>query len=489
MFINHIEACKKFFQLEKELNLFEWNINGVAIWEMIRFQIFSLLMQNLQIYGQAHTQPESTLQSKIKKIFTSLTHCFFKNPYFASQKKFLFVGHSRRKLQSDNLYWDIYCDYLIDLLGNDCLLIEPYYLNAHLMPAKTANLYYFDVFFLLNLINRKINKKKKKLNYINIQILQDLENKIYEKFHVRFNLKDLILNTLEQYYFLYPLYQKNIRKLSPKIIFVVVSYGDGNEILIAAAKSLCIPVVELQHGVISKYHMGYSFSEGFKKVSFPDYFFSFGSFWKDIVDFPIAKKKIYNIGYPYLEKSLHQYANVKKTDMIIFISQGTIGKKLSKFAVQLKKFVPNHIRIVYKLHPGEYDRWRNEYPWLSESGIQVVDGQTPELYELFAQSKWQVGVYSTAIFEGLAFGCQTYLVDLPGVAYMDALINYGYAELINFPEEIIFQYESGQFNKNLFFADGWQANFLLAVQNILLQHTLREAPGEPTILSKTSPCN
>jgi hypothetical protein len=44
------------------------------------------------------------------------------------------------------------------------------------------------------------------------------------------------------------------------------------------------------------------------------------------------------------------------------------------------------------------------------------------LYELFAEANAQVGVYSTAIFEGLAFNLDTYLLDLPGIHHMENLL-------------------------------------------------------------------
>ena len=60
-----------------------------------------------------------------------------------------------------------------------------------------------------------------------------------------------------------------VEKVAPQILFLVCGYG--KESLIIAFKDLHIPVVEFQHGVLSKYHLGYDFSLG-KKENFADYF-------------------------------------------------------------------------------------------------------------------------------------------------------------------------------------------------------------------------
>ena len=64
------------------------------------------------------------------------------------------------------------------------------------------------------------------------------------------------------------------------------------------------------------------------------------------------------------------------------------------------------------------------------AGIAVSDGQDGNVYSLLAQSRIQIGVYSAALVEGLAFGLETYLVDLPGVEYLQPLIDRKWAKLV-----------------------------------------------------------
>ncbi|MHA2335482.1 MAG: hypothetical protein ACXAEU_25860, partial [Candidatus Hodarchaeales archaeon] len=220
-------------------------------------------------------------------------------------------------------------------------------------------------------------------------------------------------------------------------VIVVVGYNYPVEALIEASQDMNIPVIELQHGVISKYNLAYSFPKpGRTKRVFADYIFAFSDFWKKNVEFPIDDDKILSVGFPFLEKAKKKHTKELKKDQILFISQGTIGKSLSKFAVELSTNNKSKYDIIYKLHPGEYSRWKEIYPWLIESNIKVIEDDHTPLYQLFAESKILIGVSSTAIYEGLYFGLKTYLIDLPDIEHMEDLIKNGIVDVVSSVEDL-----------------------------------------------------
>ena len=111
-----------------------------------------------------------------------------------------------------------------------------------------------------------------------------------------------------------------------------------------------------------------------------------------------------------------------KKNKIIILSQGALSKKISKLILdnypKLKEF-----SIKYKLHPFEFARWKKNKYLLELSkynNLEVV--KHADLYSLFAESEFQIGVSSTTIYEGLAFGCKTLILNLPGAEYMEDLI-------------------------------------------------------------------
>lgn len=439
-------------------------------WYDIRFSVFNKITRELGIYDVAHVTKKKNL-NKLQRIYNkinSIVYLFFRNPffYYLNRKPYLFYGHSRRKLESDGNYWDIYTDPITKVLYNNYLTIEKTYGGRHYKPVPTKNLAYTDGFFLLKRIIeiKKItvpDNVKEKLSHIEIDINKEFGTSIeIERIGVDRYISNVINERLHNCLF---------KLLKPKIIFLVCSYG--KEPIIRAAKKLHIPTVELQHGTIDKNHVGYNFLEDLPKRSFPKYFFSFGDYWSSTTHLPIATKKILSIGFPYLEDRTKNFSSKRKKRQIIFISQGITGKKLSVFASDFAKN-NGESQIYYKLHPGEVLRWKKDYTELVEANnkglLTVVEGQTPSLYELFSDSMVQIGVNSTALFEGIKFGCKTYLVNLPGVEYMDGIIKEGIATLIDNPAEIEISPldESKKQIVNKIFATDWQTNFTKAIENI-----------------------
>lgn len=457
-----------FLEIEDELNLFEQRIDGVYFWERIRFPLHRQILESTGVTGQAHTKLEHTLTNMIRIALRSIKNLFVKNPYLAPKSEILFLGSPRRKLRHDGQYWDLYCDPIIENLNRSYVYFEPAYLGTHLTPAKTGNIWYLDLPLFLAVVKRKLKAVNVSLAKQEILLLRDLQKKIEERFNVRLNLEEMVKRDLLIRKSTLPVYAKLLKKVSPKLVIVVCSYG--KETFIEACKSLGVPVVELQHGVISSYHLGYSFPDPHRiKRTFPDYLFVFGDFWKEGIGYPIGRERIYSVGYPYLESEVQRYAEIKKRDQLVFISQGTIGNAMSKFAVALSERKDFPFEIAYKLHPGEYARWRKEYPWLLASKIKVVEDDEIPLYLLFAQSRMQVGVYSTAIFEGLYFGLKTVLLNLPGVEYMDQLVKEQVARVVTSPEELVkvIKEEAPKVNMERFFRPDSLNNIMKAISELL----------------------
>ncbi|MHA1515771.1 MAG: sialyltransferase, partial [Candidatus Heimdallarchaeaceae archaeon] len=165
--------------------------------------------------------------------------------------------------------------------------------------------------------------------------------------------------------------------------------------------------------------------------------FAFGDYWIETVTYPIGKNRIFSVGFPELETSRQKYARTKKKNQIVFISQPWIGTHLSKLAIELNKVENLGYKVIYKLHPNEVNTWKEEFPWLLNSGIEVIDHEGKGLYELFAESEIQIGVNSTALFEGLFFGVKTLLFDYFGIDYMEDLLKSKVAEKFSDADDLV----------------------------------------------------
>lgn len=455
--------------------MFDKKIDEVYFWERIRFSVHAQIFNSLGLSGYVHVTNKKTILNKLFFALRLLKSFFLKNPLFSKPTKIVFFGHPRRKFLEDKKWWDIYCDPIIEKLKKkDYLYLELPYLLNHLRPAKTENLRYLDFINLQSAILRKFGLIKIRLSKQEKIFIKKFQEKIEEDFNINIDLLSIIVNDLSVRKSRISIYRKLLKKLSPEIVILVVSHGQ--ETAIEICKEFGIPTIELQHGVISKYHFGYSFpGEKRKKRTFPDYLFTFGDFWKNGIDFPIKKDHIFSIGYPYLEKESNKYSNTIKKNQILFISQRTIGKELSKFAVEVSGHKKIGYNFIYKLHPREYNHWKKEYPWLSEGNdegkIKVIENDTPSLYELMAESKIQVGVYSTAIYEGLNFGLKTYLLNVLGIEYMNFLLVSGGAKKVSTSNEFVKKIKkdkiNGEIEKEYFFRKESIENFFKVLESII----------------------
>ena len=215
----------------------------------------------------------------------------------------------------------------------------------------------------------------------------------------------------------------------PSHFFIVVS--TGHEAIIAAAKANNIVTIELQHGSPARGKLNYDYTSGVKKKSFQDYFLSFGKYWTNSITLPIKKEKIIEFGYPYLKQVANEYSAIEKDNLLVIISQPVHSIKLVKFAIEFKKRHGHHIHVVFKPHPAEYYGADPDYfVKLRKIGVEVTE-RNEDLYEILARAKWQVGVYSTALYEGLYFNVALYILPYAGFEHMKSIIDIGLGKVLN----------------------------------------------------------
>jgi hypothetical protein len=68
--------------------------------------------------------------------------------------------------------------------------------------------------------------------------------------------------------------------------------------------------------------------------------------------------------------------------------------------------------------------------------INVIDENDNDIYYYLNEAEYQIGVYSTVIFEGLGFGLKTFIVNLNLYETMEELYNNDYAMLVSSAKEI-----------------------------------------------------
>ncbi len=95
--------------------------------------------------------------------------------------------------------------------------------------------------------------------------------------------------------------------------------------------------------------------------------------------------------------------------LVVFLSQGTIGGALLEHAGALAAARPD---LDVTLPPAP-ERARTDYA--SPTGVRMSAGNT---LALLTAATYQVGVSTTALFEGMVLGCRTAVAELPGHEYL-----------------------------------------------------------------------
>jgi hypothetical protein len=411
--VKKLEELREFIlYLEDKYNLLDFEIDGVKPWQLMRVQIDYDLGKVCGVMETPHTT--ISFIDKIKNSVSIIYSSIFKNPFLSKQVDILVFSHIRVQKVDDEVI-DIYTHYLEkEFLQQKKSFIEleiPF--NGKHLKDNMPFRYHRDFF----LVAKHIISKFIKINSIDNNLLNNIQKEINEKVG-NYDIKQLLISSVKKYKVEYFLYKKLLQKIRPKQIYLVVGYG-GLGSLIKAAKDLGIETIELQHGNFSKYHFGYYFGE--EKIEldyFPDKFLVWNEYWKTLINFPINDNNVQIRPFDYLEYRKSKYDMIKVKNQAIVLSQGVLGDQIAKKILDNWEYF-KQFDIKYKLHPGEYDRY-DAYKSLSilskYDNVEIITNT--DLYQLFSSSEYQIGVYSTALSEGVEFGCKTILLNLAGVEEM-----------------------------------------------------------------------
>lgn len=225
-----------------------------------------------------------------------------------------------------------------------------------------------------------------------------------------------------------------LKRVRAPRLFVEVGYCMGE--WIAAAHDAGMEVVELQHGLITPYHLGYSYP-GRPFVPYAaDRLLLFGPYWANAAQLPVNTRTTV-IGCSYLDD--YKAAGIAKTPRLaVVISQGVIGPALFDAVAAVASRAPGwHFR--FRAHPGEAAAvYARKLAELAERPSNLtVSPSSEDFSALLWRAEIQIGVFSTGLFEGMASGTRTILLPLPGIEYMDGVLARGEAVLARDASDIL----------------------------------------------------
>lgn len=439
----------KFLEIESKYDLYNKEIEGVNFWMYERFLVWNYKICSAKLNLMAsQSMGKKGILEKIKKSIILLGNMIFRGKIRNQKYDICFVSHERR-CKVDDHYECIYTEELSRNFANSITLEEPFELR-HFKPVINKDLYYTDYVLVLGEIYSFINihLKTKLYKKIYSQVRTEVEsaiNEIIEEYRVDL-IPEEIYRMLTRRILIVKIcrkeYYKIIKKINPKIIVEVVHYNAQNMMINEIADRLGIKTIELQHGTMDAVHAAYHYRTDAHIKQLPDVILTFSEYWNKAIHMPHNSTQIIATGFPCFETKVNKYKDKymahDNVTNILFLSQGTIGKDLFDLAIELSRILDKtQFHIIYKLHPAEYSDWKERYGCDRSSEIEVIDTSEIDLYELFAKCKIQVGVYSTAVYEGIGFGLRTCIYNIAHADTMQNLVDEGYAKYVNNVEELM----------------------------------------------------
>ena len=433
------ELLTRFIAYEERAHLFERTALGVRYWQFIRHDVFQETLQALGLAERAHLRVEelpwkSWLPDQLRRLPSTLA----RSTWWLLPRAELLVANHPRHVALDGRSICPYTQPLLDASGRSRVVLEGQFQGRYAPPLPGQPTAYLDLALLSSALQLSAaDVAGAGISALELAELEEIRGGLTEALGgapPSAALARRQRRAVAAVRGLSDRYARLLDRVQPKLILIVIGYRLLHQVLTVVAHSRGLRVAELQHGTLGPAHPAYNFAPGRLPESFPDQLLLFGSLWRDATPgLPLPPSATPAIGYAWLELQQQRFARQSpaRPRRLMFLSQRSIGSALSRIAVRLRELCPpDELHIRYRLHPSEHSGWREAYPELAASGIEVQAADQQPLYAAQRDSDAQAGVYSTALLEGLAFGLPTYVLTLPGAEQLQTIVDAGLAQPI-----------------------------------------------------------
>lgn len=436
--------CELFWEIEDRHRLVDWKVNGVHPWPLVRMNLYYALTRKLGFFEAAHPAMKSQ----------------YKGPSLLRRMSFLtwFLTSKLRRPNKARGTWrpaalmmstrrisgsEPYTDALRSELGSDALLLDRPHAEGDLRGAFDIDTvrWAFRLLYKKQTIKGFPAEARALCHRVRCDLIAGLG----------VDPGDLVKQCSKAVASFQPM-RNGARDMfarnGTRTLFITYGYGPQNQALIEGARLAGARVVELQHGFISKYHLGYSWPGRQSVPHMPDELWCFGRYWAETTPLP-ASVSTRVIGAPYIARMAAENRQERDEKQVVFNSQGVIGKLLFEIAVETATRRPD-LKVIFRLHPSEaLDAYEALLAKVGNAPKNFsLSHRTPNIFALQAATGIQVGAFSTTLFEGMALGTRTVAIDLPGIEYMTPAIDRGDAILVKDVEELVARIDGAPFAKD-----------------------------------------
>ncbi|MBC7084033.1 MAG: hypothetical protein H5T95_11200 [Firmicutes bacterium] len=429
------DLAGKFLELEREFGLFDLNIDGTPVWWFMRTRAFSLLHRKLSGMNLRANADSLGLLGSIRIGLRSL-------PYVLRRKETrtdilaVSTASARRHITEDGLAFDVFFDFLSYMPGVDYAVLEFPDRGPHSVRPYSRKVLYGDGMSLAGNVHR-LASRFQPLGKVALEISERLVG-VSQALGIAVDPREarkLVAREIAFSGTLVRLARRLLDHANPRVLIVESASDPSHMAVQFAAKERGVPVVEMQHGLISVDSPAFFFDlpRGIaaRRIPFPDVMLVFGEYFKRVLTLrpSVSSERVIPVGYPYLWLEYQRWQQKQSVsgargDAILITSQPGLGAFWSEFAVQLSRLVKQP--IIIKPHPAEADKVQTVFGTAMKCGRVEVIKDSRSLYDLFPLACYHLSVSSTSHLEAIAFGLKDIIVTMRGIEkYVDFLRDRG----------------------------------------------------------------
>lgn len=394
---------REVLEIEKRLKLNEYTISNVPIWRILRFSARIHYINTKVEYKESTSKP-FTVGKRTIKLISGFWHFIFRR----NATLFFPLG---RLAFDDKQFLDKFTDPVIDEAGlsnNSFIIIDSPYFQGNYKRLHKKN----TISNEYRTFSRQLLRHLFKL-YFRIcknKVVVELYNTIKEPFQVTDEYLT-IMNDKVAYFFADYYYNRFWFKLiKPQRAFIV--YREGYFPVLAACKSLSIPVAEFQHGITLDDTTSYTGDYDFRID--PDYFLVFGNYWRG-PQFGMPIERIIPVGWAYgnyIKKNTDQTSK-QQDNVVLVISSSEISEQiLDALSFLSSEATEAHFHI--RQHPNEKYDERLQKKLETISNAEVVNNRIDSAKVLPLYSR-VIGENSSVLYEALSYGCKVGMLNICGL--------------------------------------------------------------------------
>ncbi|MFZ3074403.1 MAG: hypothetical protein WA093_04745 [Minisyncoccales bacterium] len=466
----YAQALKTLNLLETKCGVYDLEVDGIPVWWFIRYKFFLSYLEKLNSAGA---------EKEISRYRVIPVHNFINTVSFGlrSLKSLaMIIGHKKKpvwllayssdlKKTKNGAAEDINIGLVYQKLRERATVIE--------MPSLTPNdfnsllfrkeAFFFDAAVAISIIVNFAKSRKKPAigrwkEFSELCRRTDFGQDCPPSDWISDKVLGLINQSYAKVLFQVEAARFSLEKYMPEIIVETSSYEAGVTAINFAAKKMGIPVIEIQHGIITNAHAGYIYFTPQKYLSSkprPQKFMAHGQIYKDIIlnsgnaflpediivagNMRIEKFLRENLpGKETIRKRVRQALGIGENDFLATISSQNLPKEeFAQIVEEVLLTSEEDLFICIKPHPAE-DDWKQAYGRiLSHSRARFVTDGDIDLYDLLTASDLHATTISTVFLECLAIDIPNIIVNSPNLGSILDLVNYCGISPVKTAEEFV----------------------------------------------------